>query len=598
MASPIASLYASLGYQINEAGLKQFQKSLEKTHKQLLQMDKVLKRSQADLQREKDQNARKDSRNTQNYLRGLKSIQRELSQHTNQYRRVRSESEKLNNSTEVGNKALIKREGILGAIHRKYQAINHSTGTRIGGTGARSDASHFGGGGFFAGGLGQFAAAGAALYGASAAISLASDKIQQSSEGFQRFERQVTSLQGITGDKQSAKALQGSLYGFADYYGVRADELIESYSSYKAQTDTTGVDSDQANKAFEALVAMSKARGLSNEGLSGALRAYSQIAGKGQVMAEELTGQIAERGIPVWSLLAQGMGKTDPEVRKLSEQGKISAQQFFDAIAGPMMEMAQRGGGLDESRQSTQSQQNRLYNRRALSNVNLNRAGLDEYVRQTTEAWKEALDSAQPFFKQLGTFAKSVAPEASTGIKKLGEFVGSLGTLFATIKIPDLGENGFIVALTNFTEMIDSFTSIAKIWRGSTNVEQKIRDSAEEFGYMIGNLLKRVYNQAVSFINMIPGVDIDQMEIKSRTDFQGESVQKTAQQFMESMKNMSTVAPNMQNGSVSNRTQTITNTINPTIYIDNATEDTVSVLDKYMKGIFSNASMVNSETER
>ncbi|HZG80032.1 MAG TPA: tape measure protein [Brevibacillus sp.] len=81
--------------------------------------------------------------------------------------------------------------------------------------------------------------------------------------------------------------------------------------------------------------------------LKGIALALGQIKSKGKISAEEMN-QLAERGIPAWSLLAKEMGKSTAEVMKLSENGKLFADQALplimkglkDRFGGSMREMS------------------------------------------------------------------------------------------------------------------------------------------------------------------------------------------------------------------------------------------------------------------
>lgn len=71
--------------------------------------------------------------------------------------------------------------------------------------------------------------------------------------------------------------------------------------------------------------------GGSQEDLNGVVRALTQIIGKGKVSAEEIN-QLAERNINGFKILAVELGKTEAEVRKLAEEGRISSQVFVEAF--------------------------------------------------------------------------------------------------------------------------------------------------------------------------------------------------------------------------------------------------------------------------
>lgn len=111
-----------------------------------------------------------------------------------------------------------------------------------------------------------------------------------------------------------------------------------------------GLNVEESVKTFQKLLAMQfkpamaeqllkmgadlQAIGASSEEVAGALTAISQIKAKGRVQAEELL-QLAERGVStelVITSLGKALGKTNDQVRKLMEAGKITADQGIAAI--------------------------------------------------------------------------------------------------------------------------------------------------------------------------------------------------------------------------------------------------------------------------
>lgn len=70
---------------------------------------------------------------------------------------------------------------------------------------------------------------------------------------------------------------------------------------------------------------------ISEERFNGITTAISQMISKTKVSAEEME-QLAERGVPAWKILADATGKTQAELRKLSEQGSLSSDVMVAAL--------------------------------------------------------------------------------------------------------------------------------------------------------------------------------------------------------------------------------------------------------------------------
>lgn len=84
------------------------------------------------------------------------------------------------------------------------------------------------------------------------------------------------------------------------------------------------------------------AMGGNAEMLDRVTRAFGQMQAKQKVTAEEMR-QLTEAGIPAWEYLSQAIGKSVPEVMKLSEKGLIPANV---AINGMLQAMEKDFGGM------------------------------------------------------------------------------------------------------------------------------------------------------------------------------------------------------------------------------------------------------------
>jgi tape measure domain len=86
------------------------------------------------------------------------------------------------------------------------------------------------------------------------------------------------------------------------------------------------------------------------ETIEGIARALGQMNAKGKVSAEEME-QLAERGVSAWQFLADGMGLTVGQVRKLSEEGKLLSKDALPLIIEGMKKTF--GGGTQNYMKST-----------------------------------------------------------------------------------------------------------------------------------------------------------------------------------------------------------------------------------------------------
>jgi len=83
--------------------------------------------------------------------------------------------------------------------------------------------------------------------------------------------------------------------------------------------------------------------------IEGVTTALGQMQAKGKVSAEEM-GQLAERGIPAWKMLADSIGVSIPQAMKMAEQGAITASQAIPAILQGMNDRF--GGQMEQASKS------------------------------------------------------------------------------------------------------------------------------------------------------------------------------------------------------------------------------------------------------
>jgi tape measure domain-containing protein len=85
--------------------------------------------------------------------------------------------------------------------------------------------------------------------------------------------------------------------------------------------------------------------------------AFAQMSAKGKISAEEMN-QLAENGIPAWQILAQETGKSVQELMKMSENGKLFANETIPLIMRGMQEKF--GGSMEKASNTFTGQLERM----------------------------------------------------------------------------------------------------------------------------------------------------------------------------------------------------------------------------------------------
>jgi tape measure domain-containing protein len=128
----------------------------------------------------------------------------------------------------------------------------------------------------------------------------------------------------------SAKEATSFLSGVRDF-AVRTPFEVEQLIANSRALLGVGVTADGIIPTLKSLGNVTAAFGLNQEQFNGILRAFTQIASKGKVQAEELL-QISENGLPAMQLFAKGLGLTVEELLALTKEGKLTAKVALPAL--------------------------------------------------------------------------------------------------------------------------------------------------------------------------------------------------------------------------------------------------------------------------
>lgn len=159
----------------------------------------------------------------------------------------------------------------------------------------------------------------AALVGASAVIGI---KTAVSIEDAQ------IAFETLLGSQPKATKFLRTLRDFANVSPVFD---IDSVIDFSRKMLGAGISVDKIVPSLKALSSTAAAYGLNQDQINRALLGLTQSLLIGKVHTEELN-QVNEAGIPIYDLLSRSMGKTEKELHKLLDAGKITPEQVFAAL--------------------------------------------------------------------------------------------------------------------------------------------------------------------------------------------------------------------------------------------------------------------------
>lgn len=183
--------------------------------------------------------------------------------------------------------------------------------------------------------------------------------LRQSVQAAIDLETITRKLSNTLGEQGAAGALNFTR-GLADELGLSFKTLATTFSSFTAAATAANVPLDVQQNLFASVSKAAQVLGLSNDELSGSLLALQQVASKGTVQMEELRGQLGERLPIAFAAAAKGLGLTQQELIKLVESGKLTADQFFPALAKGLNELTSSTEGMPTAAQNIAKLQNAI----------------------------------------------------------------------------------------------------------------------------------------------------------------------------------------------------------------------------------------------
>ncbi|QBJ04710.1 zinc finger protein [Pseudomonas phage JHP] len=218
--------------------------------------------------------------------------------------------------------------------------------------------------------------------------------IMQLNRANQELQGQRLAMQAVGGGVQGGQELQATLRDISQRLGLDDRALGSSYVKMMAAGQASDFSKEQVDSIFQSMAEYGRVMGLDGEAMKGSFRAVEQMMGKGQIMSEELKGQLAERFPAAVALMAKSQDMTIAELMKTMEDGKLKSDALIP-FARTLAEEARKGGALDAAMQGTAAQQGRFqfgWNRtiEAFAAGGFDR-GMSDFFKIASDGMKEAL---------------------------------------------------------------------------------------------------------------------------------------------------------------------------------------------------------------
>lgn len=254
--------------------------------------------------------------------------------------------------------------------------------------------------------------------------------------------------------------------------GMDTTETQAQFASFGASAkNTMGLEGSE--ELFKNLTGYARLMGRSDEQIQRALTAVSQMASKGQVMAEELKGQLSEALPGATQAFAKALGLTEKQLFDKMKNGDVKASDALPKFAKELGSQIDSRGGWKAIQDSTQTMLGNLKN---------------TWNNSLTDIFRGSESGLQDFTRSLTTLLNALGGSG----KSLGESLGSLMT--------DMSHG--VDSLTDISYKVRGFfDEVTLAYRGLTDEQKKVVDA---LGSGLINSLKVL--AGVIAVNKVVGV--------------------------------------------------------------------------------------------
>ncbi|HHB1428351.1 TPA: tape measure protein [Serratia odorifera] len=235
----------------------------------------------------------------------------------------------------------------------------------------------------------------------------------------QELQSMESGLTAVTGSSAAAAKEMQYLRDQSNRLGLDLIQTGKDFTSFYAAAKSS-MSNSQIKNLFEASTEYGTVLGATAESQSLALKAFNQMASKGQIYSEELKGQLAESLPGAVDIFVKSLQKTQnnanlttQDLFKLMEGGKLMSKDILPAVADEMKLLARQGGALDKAIKSNRASYQRLKTAIQSSMGQFFEGGYGDSLTNTFDTLTEVLNDNSDSFRTWGHIAGQVIDGAT-----------------------------------------------------------------------------------------------------------------------------------------------------------------------------------------
>lgn len=229
----------------------------------------------------------------------------------------------------------------------------------------------------------------------------------------QELQANKLAMTAVMGNEQAGGEQSAWLKNLANTVGFDYRQTMPAYTKMLASGQSAGLSTGSVQNIFKGVSEYGRVMGLDTESMKGSMRALEQMMNKGQVMSEELKGQLAERMPGVISAMTEAGGFKDPaDLFKAMENGQVKSAKVLEKFAAILAERARQGGALEKAMESSAAEQARFNNSFSEFVVLMGNSGMDagfaNIFKTLSRFFRENPDLAKGMAEAINKLAKAL----------------------------------------------------------------------------------------------------------------------------------------------------------------------------------------------
>ena len=210
----------------------------------------------------------------------------------------------------------------------------------------------------------------------------------------------------------------------AQEMGISYTEFGSAYAKMLSATKDSDLSLKSKEDMFTNLSKYMVAIGTTADDQKGVFRALTQMFTKGKVQAEEIL-QMAERGVPaameIKKAALQGLKMTEKEFDLAQKKGLLDPSKLLPLMSKALGDLAVKTGAYDQAVKSSVASQERLITKWKIFAHVIMQGGLDKALSKIFNGLGDLIEILTPFIQGIGIAIESVYDLVSAIITWYGE---------------------------------------------------------------------------------------------------------------------------------------------------------------------------------